>query len=575
MAHQKSVNHAFWAHWWSKFIGYSVVAITLAILYFFLLLPIGVVLKKALVNQQGELSFAYFELLFANNLQTGAIYNSIGIGVFTTVLATFLSLPLAIINRKFAYRGKQLLSALLLVPMIMPPFVGAIGIQRFFARFGTINMALLDCALISEPIDWLSGSFMFWAVVVLEALHLYPILYLNISAALNNVDPSLEEIGVTLGISRLGRFFRIVWPLARPGFFAGAIIVFIWALTDLGTPLLVGFHDTLPVRIFNLVTDANENPVGFALVFIVILMTVSFFLLSKLLLGSTKKFQMMARGHVSSPTVPSTWHHWWFIYPLMLGVSLLALIPHLSVVITSISDQWFMTALPENYTLRYYGAVFQQELASVGIKNSFFLASLSTLFDLVLGLLIAYIIARKIVPFTGLLDALVMIPLALPGIVLAFGYVVTYSNTWLDPLHNPVPLLIIAYGIRRLPFMVRSATAGLQQTSISLEEAATTFGAGSFKVLRTVTMPLVMANLIAGALLCFSYAMLDVSDSLILAMKDQFYPLTKAIYVLYLEQGSGEFIASALGVIGMIILSCCIVGSSLILGKKMGELFRS
>ena len=123
--------------------------------------------------------------------------------------------------------------------------------------------------------------------------------------------------------------------------------------------------------------------------------------------------------------------------------------------------------------------------------------------------------------------------------------------------------------------MVRSASAGLQQTSASLEEASATFGASRFYTLRKITVPLVTANLIAGGLLCFAYAMLDVSDSLILAMKDKFYPLTKAIYALFLEQGKGEFIASALGVIGMGILAACIMGASLILGKKMGELFRS
>jgi iron(III) transport system permease protein len=134
---------------------------------------------------------------------------------------------------------------------------------------------------------------------------------------------------------------------------------------------------------------------------------------------------------------------------------------------------------------------------------------------------------------------------------------------------------VIAYAIRRLPYMVRSASAGLQQTSVSLEEASATFGAGRFYTLRKITFPLVMANVIAGSLLCFAYAMLDVSDSMILAMKDQFYPITKVIYALYLEQGSGEFVASALGMISMAILTFCIMGASVVLGKKMGELFKS
>ena len=174
-----------------------------------------------------------------------------------------------------------------------------------------------------------------------------------------------------------------------------------------------------------------------------------------------------------------------------------------------------------------------------------------------------------------MLDSIAMIPLALPGIVLAFGYIVTYTDTVLDPLTNPVPILVIAYGIRRLPFMVRSAVAGFEQTNVSLEEASYTFGASRLQTIVKITAPLITANLIAGALLCFSYAMLDVSDSLILAMKEHAYPLTKAIYVLFLEQESGEFLASALGVIGMLILSACIIGASLVLGKKIGELFRA
>ncbi|MBQ48143.1 MAG: ABC transporter permease, partial [Zetaproteobacteria bacterium] len=213
-------------------------------------------------------------------------------------------------------------------------------------------------------------------------------------------------------------------------------------------------------------------------------------------------------------------------------------------------------------------------LSIIGIKNSFMFAAAATLLDVFIGILVAYVATRKLVPGAAFLDSLCMIPLALPGIVLAFGYVVAYSDTILDPVENPIPLLIIAYGIRRLPFMVRSASAGLQQMSPSLEEASEIMGASRFHTIRKITMPLVTANLVAGGLMCFAYAMLDVSDSLILAMKDKYYPLTKAIYALFLEPG-GDLVSSALGMIGMLILTLCILGASMILGKKMGELFRS
>ncbi len=554
-------------------VGYGTIFITLAVLFMFLILPVGVVMTKAFWSADG-FTLAYFKLLFSNQLQTQAIYNSLQIGIMTTILTTIVSLPLAFINAKLDYRGKTILSGLLLVPMVMPPFVGAIGIQRFFALRGSVNLFLMHVGLIDQPIDWLAGDNVFWAVVILEALHLYPIMYLNLSAALANIDPSLDEMAKTLGVSGFRRYRDIIWPLARPGYFAGAIIVFIWALTDLGTPLLVGFHETLPVRVFNMVTDVNQNPMGFALVFVIIVMTLSIFMLSRKIV-SGKKYEMLARGHVSGAIQRATPAQTWMAWIVIGGVSMLALFPHAAVFITSISDQWFMTILPENYTTRYYKMVFGTELSLIGIKNSLYLASLATFLDLFLGVMIAYVVHRKLVPAAGLLDSIVMIPLALPGIVIAFGYVVTYSDTILDPLSNPVPLLVIAYAIRRLPYMVRSASAGLQQTSVSLEEASETFGASRFHTLRKITVPLVMANLIAGALLCFAYAMLDVSDSLILAMKDRFYPITKAIYVLFLEQGNGEFVASALGMVAMLLLFGCIMGASLILGKKMGELFRA
>lgn len=576
-SHPSSPNHlrhdSMWRRYLGLFLGYGTVAATLGVLVAFLIVPVSVIMVRAFISKEG-FTLEYFSLLFSNDLQTQAILNSLGIGITTTLLATLVTLPLAAINTKLEFPGKTLLTGLLLTPMIMPPFVGAIGFQRFFARRGSVNILLLEWGLIDRPIEWLAEGNLFWAVVVLEVLHLYPIMYLNLSAALANIDPSLEEMASTLGISKWRQFKDIVWPLARPGFFAGAIIVFIWALTDLGTPLLTGYHDTLPVRIFNMVTDVNANPVGYALVFVVIVMTIAIFLSSKLALGG-KKYQMMARGHVTSGSRKIGWLGALPCYALLLSVIFLALIPHISVIITSLSDKWFMTVLPEHYTTKYFQEILHSDLPLIGIKNSFLLAGLSTVVDLVLGLLIAYVVVRKVIPFGGLLDSLVMLPLALPGIVLAFGYVVTYTDTFLDPLDNPIPLLVIAYAIRRLPYMVRSASAGLEQMSVSLEEASSTFGASKFYTMRKITMPLVTANLIAGGLLCFAYAMLDVSDSLILAMKDRFYPLTKAIYALFLEQGKGELVASALGVVGMVILAACIMGASAILGKKMGELFKS
>ena len=549
-------------------------------LLLFLILPIGVILIKAFhghVDGAEGWTFAYFKLLADSPLEVSAFGHSLLIGVGTTILGTILALPLALAQQRFVFRGKGILSALLLAPMVMPPFVGAIGIQRLFARRGAVTLLLMKLGLITEPVEWLADQNKLWAVILLEVLHLYPIIYLNLTAALANIDPSLDEMAKSLGASPWRRFKDIAWPLARPGYFAGAIIVFIWALTDLGTPLLVGFHDALPVRIFNMVSDVNENPVGHALVVVVILLSSGLFLAGKGLAGGgNKKHEMMlTRGGVKSSARPLSGVAAIPVYTLYGLTILLAVVPHLAVLLTSVSESWFMTILPERYGFGAYHDVFATDLPLLGIRNSLFLSSLSTVVDVLLGTAVAYVVARRLIPFGGLLDALVMVPLALPGIVLAFGYVVTFSDTPLDPMRNPFPLLIMAYAIRRLPYLVRAAAAGLAQLSPTLEEASLLCGASRLRTLLRITLPLVTANLVAGALMCFAYAMLDVSDGLILAMQDRFYPLTKAIYVLFLEQGRGEIVASALGVIGMGILGAAILGASLLLGKKMGEIFKA
>jgi len=168
-----------------------------------------------------------------------------------------------------------------------------------------------------------------------------------------------------------------------------------------------------------------------------------------------------------------------------------------------------------------------------------------------------------------------MLPLALPGLVIAFGYVAGFSGTILDARNNPIPLLVIAYAVRRLPYMVRAAYAGFQQTSVALEEASLNLGAGPARTLRKITFPLVLANLVAGGILCFAFAMLEVSDSLILAMKEQFYPITKTIYVLLGRIADGPYIASAMGILGMALLTVSLMLAGKFLGKRMGELFRA
>jgi iron(III) transport system permease protein len=537
----------------------------------FMLYPLGYVFSSAFFTDEG-FSLVFFKLMLSSPNYTTILANSINLGLAVTLFTTLLSLPLAFLLVRYDFRGKGLLNGLILIPLVLPPFVGAIGMRQLLARFGSINLLLLQCGIIDQPIDWLGGGF--WGVVVLEVLHLYPIMFLNLAAALANVDPNLEEAAKNMGASGFKLFRTVTFPLILPGYFAGAIIVFIWAFTDLGTPLVFEYRELIAVQIFNMVTDLHQNPMGYAFVVAVIVLTLFFFYISKRLLGSTR-YEMMGRGHVTSGVRPASPGLTVLIYTVVLSVSAVALIPHLGVLLTSITSRWFLSVLPSEYTLKFYGAVFSHDLTLLSIKNSLLLSSLSTIIDIVLGVTIAYLLARKHVPGRNLLDALAMLPLALPGLVVAFGYVAAFSATPLDVRSNPVPLLVVAYAVRRLPYMVRAAYAGFQQSSVALEEAAMNLGASPLKTLYQITFPLVFANLVAGAVLAFSFAMLEVSDSLILALKEQNYPITKAIYALLGRIADGPYIASAMGMLGLVLLAGSLFIAGRFFGRRMGELFRA
>jgi len=542
----------------------------------FLFYPVSFMLKGAFFAD-GRFSLKYFSLLLESPLQRESIFNSFSVAFLTTALTTLLTLPLAHWMTRFNFRGKMLLGGLLLVPMIMPPFVGAIGLNQLFARFGSLNLFLMSLGILKpdKPIDWL-GQGGFWGIIVLQSMNLYPVMFLNVSASMANIDPSLRESAQNLG-ARGWRLFRtITLPLILPGYFAGAVIVFIWAFTDLGTPLIFGFSRLVPVQIFDAVNEVNTNPMGYALVVFVLVLTLALFLVSKRALAG-RRYEMMARGHTGGVEVQATARQTVGIWMVLMAVIGLALLPHLTVIADSFARQWFFSVLPGEWTAENYSEVFGHGLTGSSIRNSLFYSALSALLDLVLGVMIAWLLTRKRVPLAGLLDALAMLPLALPGLVLAFGYVAgfDFKMRWLNPRDNPTLLLIISYSVRRLPYIVRSAYAGFQQTSVTLEEASANLGASPMRTLGKITLPLVMANLIAGTILTFSFAMLEVSDGLILAMREKYFPITKMIWqIMGRIDPNAPGVACALGVVGMVILTASLLVAGRILGKKTGQLFR-
>lgn len=563
---------------------YALMVTLLVILGLLLVYPIGLTLRGAFYQNPTEASgFTFSNILrvFDNPMLVAGLFNSLRIAVLTTLTACAIALPLAVLAARYRFPGKPVFNALVLVPMILPPFVGGIGFKMILGSQGALN------TLLGTSFDFI-GSAQLAGVVLVQALSLYPIIYLNASAALANLDPALDECAENLGAGFWKRLFAITLPLIRPGLFAGATIVFIWSFTELGTPLVFEYRTVTPVQIFDGLKEVERSTEPYALTLIMLTVALACYALGKWFFGGQNHAMFAKASRASGEHQLTGWAGWGATaaFALVAGV---ALLPHVGVILTALSGtgQWYQSVLPREFTLHNFKQALTSDLAAGSINMSLLLASCAVAIDLFLGILIGYVLVRTNIKGRAILDALCMLPLAVPGLVMAFGFV-ALSLRWPfgkgNPLEdlsivgstpNPIPFLIAAYAIRRLPYIVRAVVAGLQQTSGQLEEAAMNLGANRVTAVRRIIVPLIAANLIAGALLAFSFAMLEVSDSLILAQQEQHYPITKAIFAFMNRLADGMHIASAMGVWGMALLAVTLVGASVLMGKKLGAIFRA
>jgi iron(III) transport system permease protein len=449
--------------------------------------------------------------------------------------------------------------------------------QSMFGLNGSVNILLQRLGILSSgsSIDWFAGGF--WGVVVMEALHLYPVLYLNSVAAFANVDPQLLEAASDCGCVGIRRFIRIQLPLISPGLFAGSTIVFIWSFTELGTPLMFHFGRITSVQIFDGINEIGSNPIPYALVIVMMSAAALLYILAKLTFGRKAYAMTSKAGRASSQPRLRGMRGFsaMFLFLIFVGVGIL---PHLGVIGLAVGRSWYGTVLPSDVTLEHFEAALGHNLTVPSILNSVKYSSFAVILALFLGVFTAVLVVRGRGRFRVLIDCFAMLPLAVPGLVLAFGYIAMTQKGhffhFLDPVENPTVLLVVAYAVRRLPYVVRAAAAGLQQTSVSFEEAAASLGSGPLTRFRRITVPLISANLIAGGILAFSFSMLEVSDSLILAQRSMYFPITKAIYELSMLLGQGQALAAALGVWTMVFLGTSLLVASILLGRRLGALFR-
>jgi iron(III) transport system permease protein len=535
-------------------------ALIAAFLAVFLVLPVGTVMYVAFTEKgTGAFTLVNFADFFRTELFVRSLWNSTYVSAMSVVWASALALPLAVVTTRFEFRGAALVQTLGFLPLIMPPFVGAVAMQLLFGRNGSVNL-LLD--------EWLGFKIPFMeglnGVIFVQSLHYFPFILINLSASLRNIDRAMEEAAQNLGSSGFRLFRRIVLPLAMPGYLAGASLVFVKVFDDLATPLLLNVKDMLAPQAYLRVTSIGiADPMGYVISVVLVVASVGAMWLSALATRG-RDFSTTQRGggglarrRLSRGEATLAWGAVGLILLLVLS-------PHLGLLLLSFATVWSFAPLPDAYTTAHYARVFGE--SSTYIANTLVYASLAGAIDVVLGTAIAYLVLRTKLVAREWLDWTAMAALAIPGLVLGIGYLRCFYGVQLpggQPLATLWIMIVLALAIRRLPYALRACHAAMQQISASLEEAAENLGADKARTLRRIVVPLMTGGILAGFVTSFSTAAVELSATLMLVQSNSDAPLAYGLYV-FMQSAAGRGPGAALGVIAVLLVAACTLAAHLV-----------
>ncbi|WP_234394410.1 ABC transporter permease [Thermococcus piezophilus] len=509
-------------------------------------------------------------LYLFEGLDFGIIFNSIILAIVVTLATAILGTVFAFVMARYDFKGKNLIRILLFIPLLVTPFVNAYVIKKMFAINGVFNYIFHDILGILPliKVDGLAG------VALAQIMAYYPIVYLNAYASFINIDPTLEEQAENLGSKGFHLFRTVTFPLALPGIAAGATLVFIFSLEDLAAPIVFHSHPFAKKLISYEIYSSFINELGVtspkvaALSIIMLVLAIAAFLGIRKYV-SLRQYSMISKGGRWKPRVskPKSWQAA-IIYLVLVPLLIFTIFPQIGVIMLAFSEQWSTTPLPQGFTLDWIKMMFTDPQVSSAIVNSLTYAGSAIVLIILLSITSSYAAGRFKGKLGPILESVVILPMAVPGIVVAMGYFYFFSSafkgTLLDPTNlnafNPAFVLILAYSIRRLPFAARSTYAGLQQVHVSLEEAAMNLGATRWKTIASVLMPLIYLNVFGGAMLSFVYAMSETSTSITLgAMQPDKMPMTAYMAEVLRGATGSVHIVAAMGVLLIVVQITSIV----------------
>ncbi len=534
----------------------------------FLVYPLTRIFYDAVTDEGGRITLANFSAFFNDGFYLRALWKSLVLGAATVAASSVIGIAVAVLLVRHDFAGRGLFSYLTLIPIISPPLVGTLGFTFILGRAGSINVLLMDIFDMLTPINFLYGIH---GVVLVETLHLFPMITLNVVDALGKIDPALEEAAESVGARGWRKFRTVTLPLMTPGYVAGALLVFIWTFSDFATPLILGVQDLLAAQAYlNIVqfVDRRIFRMGIVISALMVILAIVFLLVARRWVGlkdySTLSYSVIERRRLSGAGQAGA-------VGFLSLVLLLSFIPYVGLALAACSRGWSLTPLPVAYTLQHFERVIVE--TPKYIVNSFLYSGLAVVLCIVVGVPIAWILGRSTMRGRGALDSLNTLILAVPGTALGIAYIRAFHfdlpgfDRGLTSFWIVMPLIL---AVRRLPYTVRGAFSSLLLVHRSMEEAAASVGASGARAFRDVTLPLIWKGIVVGGLFSFMTSLQEASAVLFLALGG-WEMITNGIFAFYIAGSSSE--AAALGVILIAVATISVVIINRLAAGRMGGVF--
>ena len=513
------------------------ISIGILLLYLlFLIYPLFSLLQQSVMGPEG-FTLEYFQKFFSKAYYFNTLWNSFKVSICATAITLILGVPLAYFYNMYEIRGKTFLQLIIILCSMSAPFIGAYAWILLCGNNGLVTNLCRELLHIQIP-----SIYGFGGILLVLSLQLFPLVFLYVSGAMKNIDNSLLEAAENMNCTGARRFFKIVVPLCMPTILAAALLVFMRAFADFGTPLLIGQgYRTFPVEIYNAFFSETGGNYGFACAtsVIAILITTVIFLIQK---WSSNKFSftMNALHPIERKKAKGVFNVLIHVYCyLIVGI---AFLPQIYIFYESFRKTSGKAFVP-GYSLASYQSAFK--VAGNAIKNTFVIGLSALVIIILLAILIAYLVTRRRSPLNNTIDVMSMLPYVIQGSVVGIALIMAFNKKPLI-LTGTMIIMIIALVIRRLPYTIRSSAATLQQIQITVEEAAISLGCSKMKAFFKITIPMMANGIVSGAILSWVTIITELSTAICLyTVRTQ--TLTLAIYTYVLRGNDG--IAAALATI--------------------------